>query len=275
MSDDGIHRAVYDNSEPVMQASLQTEFAEALRDPSHALPAGVIAHTSSVPQKRFAVYRNNVMVGLIEALEARFPAARRIVGEEFFANVARLFASEHPPRSPIMMEYGDDFPDFLAAFEPAQKVPYLADVVRLEAARTRAYHAADAKPLDLSTLAELDPASLPSLRFILHPSVEIIVSSFPIVTIWAMNADEIPLAPVTEWRSEDALVARPSLDVEVRRLPQGAAAFLQTLAAGTPLGAAAEAALAASPEFDLTINLASIFSSGLAIAATLAPIKGT
>lgn len=251
-----------------MPPALESEFATALRDPALPLPSGVISHTSRVPQKRFAVYRNNVMVGLIGALEARFPATRRIVGEEFFAAAARLFAAGNPPRSPLMMTYGDEFPDFLGAFEPAAELTYLADVARLEAARTRAYHAADAKPLEPAALAELGPDALADLRFILHPSVEMVASTFPIVTIWAMNADEIPLAPLTDWRGEDALVARPALNVEVRRLPTGAAAFLQSLAAGKPLGSAADAALASSADFDLAINLAALFSTGLAIAAT-------
>jgi len=257
----------------VMPPDLQSEFAEALRDPGLPLPSGVIAHNSRLPQKRFAVYRNNVMVGLIGALEARYPATKRIVGEEFFAAAARLFATAHPPRSSLMMTYGDQFPDFLGAFKPAAAVPYLADVARLEAARTRAYHAADAKPLTPAELAGFGPDALAGLRFILHPSIEIVVSTFPIVTIWAMNADEIELAPLADWRGEDALVARPALDVEVRRLPAGAATFLQSLAGGKPLGAAANAALASSPDFDLAINLASLFSTGFAIEATQEPLE--
>jgi hypothetical protein len=250
-----------------MPTALQSEFAEALLDPSRALPTGVISYNSPAPLKRFAVYRNNVMVGLIGALEARFPAVRRIVGGEFFAAAAWLFAAANPPRSPLMMIYGDEFPDFLESFEPADELPYLADVARLEAARTRAYHAADAKPLEPSALAEFAPDALAALRFVLHPSVEIIASDFPIVTIWAMNADEMALGPITDWRGEDALVARPALDVELRRLPIGAAAFLRNLAAGKPLGAAAEAAFASAPEFDLAVNLTALFSTGLAIAA--------
>jgi hypothetical protein len=256
-----------------MTAALQSEFAEALRDPSRSLPSGVISHTSPAPQKRFAVYRNNVTVGLIGALEARFPATKRIVGEAFFTAAARLYASAHPPRSPLMMTYGDEFPDFLHAFEPAADVPYLADVARLEAARTRAYHAADANPLEPAALAEICPDALAGLHVILHPSVEIVASTFPIVTIWAMNAGEMELAPLADWPGEDALVARPALDVEVRRLPAGAAAFLQGLAAGRPLGAAAESGFARSADFELAINLAALFSTGLAIEATHEPAE--
>lgn len=244
---------------------LQSVFVAALRDPSLALAAGIVSDTAPAPGRRFAVYRNNVMVGLISAIEARFPATRRIVGEEFFRASARVFAQSHPPRSPLMMAYGDEFPDFLAAFAPAAEISYLADVARIEAARTRAYHAADALPLQPSDLADVAAAALPDLRFQLHPSLEIVTSVFPVVTIWAMNAGEAVLAPIDDWRGEDALILRPAFDVEVRRLPPGAAAFLQSLKSGKRLGKAAAIAQQQSPDFDLAINLASLVSAGVAI----------
>jgi len=250
----------------------QSDFARALRDPDLAVPAGVTSHNSDTPRERFAIYRNNVMVGLAGALEARFPATRKIVGEDFFKGAAKLFAAMQPPHSPLMMFYGDEFPAFLADFEPAREVPYLADVARLEAARMRAYHAADAKPLTPAALVGGLPDALAAMRFDLHPSVEIVASNYPIVTIWAMNSGEIDLAPITDWRGEDALVSRPSFDVEVRRLPPGAKTFLQSLAAGKPVGAAAASALAANGSFDLAANLAALFA-GLSIKMTNQPVE--
>jgi hypothetical protein len=253
-------------------AFAQDAFAQALRDPEAALPPGVISHTSDVPRKRFSVYRNNVMVGLVNGLEARFPVVRKIVGEDFFKAIAKLFAAAQPPHSPLMMFYGDGFPAFLAAFEPAQDVPYLADVARLEASRTRAYHAADAKPLTAAALQAIPQEALADLHFILHPSLDIVASDHPIVTIWAMNSGELELAPVTDWRGEDALILRPGLDVEVRRLPTGARVFLQSLAAGNPLGAAAASALVTNANFDVAANLAALFA-GLTIEITNEPFK--
>ncbi|MCI0467131.1 MAG: DNA-binding domain-containing protein [Beijerinckiaceae bacterium] len=243
----------------------QSEFANALRNPELAVPQGVVSYNSDRPRERFAVYRNNVAVGLIGALENRFPAARKIVGEEFFRGAARLFAAKNPPRSPVMMFYGDEFPSFLANFEPAREVPYLAGVARIEAARTRAYHAADAAPLAREALAAAAQNALAGIRFTLHPSLEVVESSYPIVTIWAMNSGAMELAPVSDWRGEDALVIRSAFEVEVRRLALGARNFLQSLAKGNPLAVAAAAASAADASFDVAENIAALFS-GLAIA---------
>ena len=250
----------------------QSDFARALRNPDLAVPHGVTTHSSDTPKERFAVYRNNVVVGLVGALEARFPATRKIVGEDFFKGAAKLFAATEPPRSPLMLLYGDGFPAFLEGFEPARGVPYLADVARLEAARTRAYHAADAKPLTPAALSGVALDTLAGSCFTLHASVEIVASDYPIVTIWAMNSGEIDLVPLTDWRGENALVSRPGSDVEVRRLPAGAKTFLQSLAAGKPLGAAAASALAANASFDLAANLAALFA-GLAIETINEPFE--
>jgi len=95
------------------------------------------------------------------------------------------------------------------------------------------------------------------------PSPEIARSPYPIVTIWAMNSGEQELAPIENWHGEDALISRPSLQVEIRALPPGGAAFLLALAAGLPLGRAAEAALAEEPNSNLTGNLAGLIGSGL------------
>lgn len=251
-----------------MTQDFQAAFATALLDPDRPPPTGVVSHRSTSPRGRFGIYRNNVMVALVGALEARFPATRRIVGEEFFGAMARCFAVRHPPRTPLMMFYGDGFPDFIAGFEPAAGVPYLADIARLEAARTRAYHAGDAEPLAQDALVEAIRCATETLRFTLHPSFEIVTSTFPIVTIWAMNAGEAEVAPVTDWSAEDALVLRPALDVEVLRLPRGGDQFLDSLRRGSALGAAAQAACTCTPGFELAENLALLLGAGIVVAVT-------
>jgi len=97
------------------------------------------------------------MAGLGKALKSRFPVVEKIVGEEFFAAMTRVFVKAQPPRSPLLATYGDDFPDFIATFEPARGLPYLADVARLEATRTRSYHAATSRPSARSTLRRSMP----------------------------------------------------------------------------------------------------------------------
>jgi hypothetical protein len=241
----------------------EAPFAGALLDPERAAPAGLVWSGGHAPTRRFNVYRNNVVVSLIASLQARFPAVEKIVGVEFFAACARTFVGRHPPRSKLMMTYGDDFPDFLAGFPPAAELPYLADVARIEVARTRAYHAADAEPFDPQELTSRPPEQLFAARLILHPSVQTIRSAFPVVTIWAMNSGEAELGPVDLERAEAALVARRNDTVFVRALPPGGAEFLNAVQTGMTLGEAANEGARASADFDVAANLAGLIGSGL------------
>ena len=248
-----------------MPAPFEASFAHALLDPQAPIPLDLSTENGAPPARRFAVHRNNVVAGLIATLRARFPVVEKIVGEEFFAAMARLFVAATPPRTPVLTTYGDEFADFIAAFEPARDLAYFADVARLEAARTRAYHAADAVAIHTSRFAELDPNTVSDIRINLHPSAEIVRFSHPIVTIWAMNTGRKALAPIDDWLAEDALVVRPHLDVEVRPLLPGGAVFLLALGAGTTVGEAVEAAFTDYTEFDLSSNLAALMSSGIAV----------
>jgi hypothetical protein len=247
-----------------MSSATQSSFAAALLDHNRELPRGLTSHSSTRPAKRFGVYRNNVASGLAQALAIRFPATEIIVGREFFAAMAKAYIEREPPRSPVLLHYGSSFAEFVAGFAPAQGLPYLADIVRLENARVEAYHAADIDPLAADSLA-IAAGDVEGLTFKLHPSFGLVRSTYPIVTIWAMNAGEFPLAPIADWSGEDALVVRPRLMVLTRKLPPGGAHFLALLAKGETLMAASEAALGDEPEFDLSANLAGMFESGLVI----------
>ena len=147
-----------------VRALFETSFADALLSTDQPIPYGIAADNAAVPARRFAVYRNNVVVGLGKALKSRFPVVEKIVGEEFFAAMAQVFVRNQPPRSPLLATYGDDLPAFIAAFEPARGLPYLADVARLEAARTRSYHAADATPLGAGHFTSFDGQAVGALR---------------------------------------------------------------------------------------------------------------
>ncbi|WP_271412123.1 HvfC/BufC N-terminal domain-containing protein [Pseudomonas sp. Q1-7] len=242
----------------------RSDFARALLDPERPAPSGLHAWNGSDPERRFAVYRNNVLASLINALAETFPVTRQLVGDAFFDGMARLYVRAEPPRSPVLALYGEGFADFIAAFPPAATLPYLADVARLERARVCAYHAADLPPLDGSALAArlADPDSLPGLRLGLHPSVTVIDSDFAIVSLWAAHQGVLELARVDPGLPECALVLRNGLDVEVSRIGQGATAFIRALGAGSALGPAAGAALTLDTDFDLGSTLARLLAGG-------------
>ncbi|MDX1431468.1 MAG: DNA-binding domain-containing protein [Gammaproteobacteria bacterium] len=237
----------------------QAAFAAALLDPERPPPPELVAWNGSDPAARFAVYRNNVVTSLITALEETFPVTRALVGEEFFAAMAKEFVRASPPATPVLAAWGHDLPAFIEGFAPARGVPYLADVARLEALRVRAYHAADAQALARGELEALlaDPDRLPGMRVELLPSAAWLASEFAVVSLWAAHqASRAELAGVDPFAAEEALVVRPELAVEVHRLPPGGADFVALLAGGAALADAAAAAAARHGAFDLSGVLA-------------------
>ncbi|PDS46251.1 DUF2063 domain-containing protein [Rhizobium anhuiense] len=253
-------------------AASQTTFADALLHVDRPVPDGITTARGEADAARFAVYRNNVFVGLTKALAQHFPVTERLVGSEFFVAMARAYAQDHKPTSPLIIEYGDDFPDFIASFQPASKLAYLPDVARIEAAWMRAYHAADAAPLDLPVLAAVAPERLADLRLVTHPSAGLIRSDYPVGSIWSAHQQET-VTPLADWRPQDVLVIRPEMTVNVHILPPQDAVFAACLFNAATLGAAAEAAFSAGPAFDFGTALIGLASLGAFSA--LQPDEGT
>jgi hypothetical protein len=243
-------------------ACFAADFASALLDPSGATPADIAGPGGKAADRRYDVYRNNVTVSLIDALAALYPAVQRIVGTDFFRGMARLHVRTAPPTSPLLFEYGRDFPAFIERFEYTQDIPWLADVARLERVWLDAYHAADLLPLSADTLAGVAPERLGDLVFTPHPAARIVRSAYPAVTIFAANRVDGPTTAVRSDAAEDALITRPAMDVVVRVLPAGGAVFLAELIAGKSLDAAASAA-SAHAAFDLPGNIAAMIEAGV------------
>jgi len=237
-------------------------FAAALLNPERETPSAVSGPHGKTASKRYDVYRNNVTVSLINALAAIFPATRRITGEDFFRAMARFHMRATPPTSPLLFEYGRDFPAFIETYEHAQGMPWLGDVARIERAWLDAYHAADAAPLDPELFASIPPEYLAEIVLVPHAATRILSSVFPAVTIFAMNRGDSPVGAIEAVEPEDALITRPRLEVFVRRLPPGGAVFLTHLIDGRPLGQAAAAAFDDTPDFDLAANIAGIVEAG-------------
>jgi hypothetical protein len=248
-------------------------FATALADPAAPPPATTRGRLGAPDARRFSVYRNNVAVGLIGALEARFPMSRRIVGDDAFRAMARAFVRARKPRSPVMIAYGQDFPEFAADFLASAEAPELnsladvaRDVARLENAWVEAYHAEDAGVMTVGDLGGLGPDQLAGARIEFHPAARVLRFSTPAASIWAATQSCAGPAAPHGSTGEDALITRPDCDVSVRILPALAYDFALRLREGATL---IEAALAVNdPEFDFGTHLVGLVEAG-AVAAIL------
>jgi hypothetical protein len=243
-------------------AAYAAAFSAALLDPERETPSLVSGPSGRSAAERYGVYRNNVTVSLIDALAAVYPAVQRITGVEFFRAMARFHIRATPPASPLLFEYGRDFPAFIERYEYALGMPWLADTARIERAWLDAYHSADAPALSAGDLASIPPERLSDVVFSPHPAAGLVRSRYAAVTIFAANREPGPVEDINAGQAEDALITRPALEVIVRRFAPGEAEFLSALITGRSLGEAAAAAVEACSDFDIGMGLATLIESG-------------
>lgn len=248
--------------------ALQDDFAKSLLDPDLEVPRAVVSAPNGYPEKRFAIYRNNVMSSLVDALGEAFPVIKRLVGDEFFKAMAAQYVRSSPPANPLLMEYGDSFADFFRGFEPASSLPYLPEIALLEQARRDVYHEADATPLSDDFLGTVPENELGGVIFTFKPAHRLAVFDFPSFSIWQMSrleqeGQELPS------HGEEVLIYRRGEDVRIRQLSSGGVLFLENLRAGKTLGESAEQA-AQIDGFDLADSLSAIIEARLVTGLTSA-----
>jgi hypothetical protein len=236
---------------------LQAQMARAvLAAPAPGLLAA-IAPGGVSPQRRLAVYRNNVQYALYRVLEGNFPATRRVAGEQPFRAAAHDFLRHHPPAQPQLHAWGGDLVGFLREHPATGAMPWLADLAGLEWAREWSYYAADAPVLEPSALAALPEDRCPALRLLLHPTARLIASPWPVYGLW-LGKGAVPPQPA----AEHVLAVRPHMEVLTLPLGVGEHALLAALCDGAELADAAEAAAEREPALELMRVLARHLAGG-------------
>ena len=239
-------------------ATVQQLFGAALADAARsdeaaALFAGDAAHA----RNRLAIYRGNVVANALRALAATYPIIRKLVGAEFFADLARAYNRQHPSVSGDLNELGEHFADFVGGFPHTRSLPYLPDVARLEWLAHRAHYAADHAPLDVGRLASVREDDYPRLALTLHPAVSILASNYPVFRIWEVHQDDYrgKIAVDLDSGAGHVVVYRPHFRASVALLPAGESAFLDAIMRGSLLGDALQRAYAKDAGFDLAASL--------------------
>lgn len=174
-------------------AELQALFREAVfengadQPATRALSQHVNATAGLSSLQHLQIYQRAVMSTLERALEQIYPVCLQLVGEEFFGGMARIFARQYPSLSPDLADYGNEFAEFISTFKPAEDLPYLADVARLEWRWHRAFNAPDEQPMDAAALTAVPAEDIGRIAFRLPASASLLQSRYPVQRIWAVN----------------------------------------------------------------------------------------
>lgn len=224
------------------------------------LVAEVVGDSMSA-EARLRVYCHHVAYSLGGALAATFATVHALVGEAFFRSMAQRFIGQRLPTQPVLAEYGVGFPAFVAGYEPAASLPYLADIARLDWALNVAFHSPAGRRLTAADLALIAAERLASLSLAVPEGATLIGSRYPLDRIWNASQPGAPADTVDlgDGRA-DLLVLRRSDDAAFIVLAVGEAAFVAALIDGKSLEGAAEQAAHADPTFDLSTAFARLLS---------------
>lgn len=260
-------------------------WTQALMQPEAAVPAGWGSHLDDDAQRRMNVYRNNVAYTLQQALGETFSACRHWLGESAFAALASLYWRRSPPRTPVLMHWGDGFAECLfelwLCLDPQAEArgsrplfDALADLARLEWLRVQSFHADDepACPAEEWSRWLTDAERLPDLRWRLCPHVALVRSAAPLWTLWsraqtpALSSTTAPARALGEvlrdQPAESVLVWRHDWEVWVQPLAPAAAQWVQAVRDGACLGQAWQDAADLDPTFDPSPVLAILLQQG-------------
>lgn len=241
-------------------ARFQDDFAQALLATDSAASPALAAVTA---QPAFAIYRNTVLKGCIDALQANYPAVTRLVGEEWLRAAATIYARDALPGLPMLLHYGADFADFLAQFEPAAELPYLPGVARLDRFWIEAHAAASENALAPAAVTPLASGNFFRVRLQPHAATRWAwFADAPIYTIWSRNRSDAIFDGDIDWHAEGALLTRPRDSVQWRALDRAGCAFLDACAASGTVADAAQAALEAQADADLGRLMADLLEAG-------------
>jgi hypothetical protein len=239
----------------------QDAFAAALAERTAAPIAAWLPDHEAEPAG-LAVYRNTIAKGCVDALAANFPTVASLVGDDWFRAAAALFAAEHPPSSAALLAYGEAFPDWLERFPPADDLPYLPAMARLDRMWTTALFAGEAETLTAEAFA-LDPEALTAARPRLHPSLAFAWFDSGLPGLWLAAREPDPGEMELTDDPQGVLIVRPHDAVHSRLLDLAGFAFLAAARDGANLGEAITAAAQADPAADLATLFAALIADGV------------
>lgn len=168
---------------------------------------GLLDDSNPAYAERLSVYVNNTFFGLLEVLQSIFPVTENLLGEEFFKHMVRGYIVQSPLGKGNALSIGEKFSNYLAPMAEQHNVAYVADVARIEWAKSHAYFADDAPIATLESITNAMQEN-PDCVLHLHPS--------SIVVHVCHNALDIMRAVENE-RIDDIAVAKQNHTILVWR----------------------------------------------------------
>lgn len=237
--------------------NIQQQFANALTlHDCHGITPNIVKRGVSA-ERRMRIYRNNVRENFAAALATGFPVLRKLVGEQYFRQMAIEYQRECPSKSGNLFYTGDRLAAFLDRQLTGSEYEYFGDIARLEWLCQESGIADDPESLSIEMLNRVDEADYARLRLQLHPAARLLRSRYPLMRIWQQNQPGNTVdQPIDLSTGNDRLLIRcVGSETELRQLSDGEFLFLQALQARSSLQEALTSALTVNQDFALSDQL--------------------
>lgn len=231
----------------------QRRFLAALYDDAETGPLTSITGNGLDPAARLRIYRHSCDQIQNLALRTTYPAILALVGDEFFDQTAHGYRAAFPSHCGNLQAFGQHLAEYLDGLPAVHALAYLPDVARLEWLRQESALSADCATWPRPSVQ----------RSRLHPSVRLLASPYPVLTIWRYSVQptsERLLLPdggerIVLWREDD--------QVAMAELDSASFACIESLSRGSVLANAYQAGYTQDPEFDFAACTESLIDRGL------------
>ncbi len=210
--------------------------------------------------KRLGIYYDAYRFRIIEALATAYPKLHSMLGDDLFESTARSYIDQYPSTYRNMRWVGDKMQTHLLKMLPQH--PIAAELAVFEWTLSLAFDAEDAPILTLQDLAEVSPETWADLKFVFHPSVQLLPLEWNVLQIWhALNNEETP--PGVAQNSEPYLIWRRDMNSHFRSLEATEYTAIQLAISGVNFGVICEKLQKNTTEEAATMQAAQYLSSWL------------
>jgi Putative DNA-binding domain len=220
------------------------------------------------PARRLAIHRRHYRASLVAAIRTKFPATAWLLGTPVLDAAAQEFVWQHPPATPCIAEYGEEFPRFLSQHVGPARVPYLYSFAELEWHLGQVAIAIDRPAAARDAFSALEIDKLVDRRLALQGGLRYLHAWWPV--------DELMKLYLTDTAPSAYRLVSENIWLEVQgargdfyfsRLDAAEFVFRKALLVGESIGNAAEQALEVDAGFDIGRAFTTLIDSGRVIGA--------
>ena len=181
-----------------------------IRSYQHELMAAIFTcrNQGQFDERGLAVYRENLKATATQTLRITFPTVHQLIGDELLHKITEWLLSQEPPKMGDWAKWGATLPDIMCHVEALQPYPFVPDSARLDYVCHQLVRFADSYT-DMQSLNQLQLHSPEKLRLQLNPSLQLLISRYPIAEIRAAHQLS-DVERVSALRSVAKLMQRPS-----------------------------------------------------------------